>query len=105
MFNIEKPKDEILTKMETYSVADLVKISLKDDPKKFCIMPQKFVNESLKRIKNMEIFEDDVWVVTYPKCGTTWTQEMVWMIGHNLDYKSSFNTRLDDRFPFLEYVS
>lgn len=105
MFNIEKPKEEILSKMETRSVADLVKISLKDDPKKFCIMPRKFVNESLEKIKNMKIFDDDIWIVTFPKCGTTWIQEMAWMIGNDLNYKTSFNTRLDDRFPFLEYVS
>ena len=102
MFKIEKPNDEILTKMETCGVVDLVKISSKDVPEKFCIMPRKFVNTSLEKIKNMEIFENDVWVVTYPKCGTTWTQEMAWMIGHNLDYETSLNTRLDDRFPFLE---
>ncbi|XP_070498411.1 sulfotransferase 1B1-like [Chironomus tepperi] len=50
----------------------------------------------------MEVYEDDIWVITYPKCGTTWTQEMVWMIGHNLDYETALRIPLDDRFPFLE---
>ena len=102
LYQIEKPEDEILKKIETYYIADLVKISLKDDPSKFCIMPRKFVNESLERIKNMEIFEDDIWVFTFPKCGTTWTQEMVWMINNNLDYETSSKVNLDERFPFVE---
>lgn len=104
MFVIEVPEDELLKKIETPLMHDFVKISLKEDPQKFCIMPQHFVDNYLERIKNMEIFEDDVWVVTFPKCGTTWTQEMSWMIGHNLDYKTSLETKLDERFPFIEYV-
>ena len=102
MYNIEIPEDEIVKKVETHQIANFVKISLKDDPKQFCILTQKFVDKDLERIKNMEIFEDDVWVVTYPKCGTTWTQEMVWMIGHNLDYETALKIPQDDRFPFLE---
>jgi len=102
MYNIEVPEDELYKKLETQLNKDFVKISLKADPNKFCVMPQSFVDIDLERIKGMEIFEDDVWVVTYPKCGTTWTQEMVWMIGHDLDYKTSMEVQLDDRYPFLE---
>lgn len=102
MFNIEKPFDEIIKIVETKVIVDLVKISSKEDPSQFCIMPRKFVNQDLERIKKMEIYEDDIWVVTYPKCGTTWTQEMIWMLGNNLDYTTSLSVKLNDRFPFLE---
>ncbi|XP_070495899.1 sulfotransferase 1B1-like [Chironomus tepperi] len=102
MYNIEIPDDEILKKIETPLMHNFVKISSKEDPTKFCIMPQHFADNYLERIKNMEIFEDDIWVVTFPKCGTTWTQEMTWMIGHNLDYKTSLEVQLDERFPFVE---
>jgi len=36
-------------------------------------MPKGF-EEVAERIYNMEIRPDDIWIVTYPKCGTTWTQ-------------------------------
>ena len=102
LFEIQKPEDEILKKIETYYIDDLVKISLKDDSEKFCIMTRKFVENDLERIKSMEIFEDDIWIVTFPKCGTTWTQEMIWMLNSNLDYETSSKVILDERFPFLE---
>ncbi|CAG9801241.1 unnamed protein product [Chironomus riparius] len=103
MFDTEKLEDIPAKKISTEVTADMVKISLKSDPSKFCIMPQKYVEQDLERIKNMEIFEDDIWVVTYPKCGTTWTQEMIWMINNNLDYETSSKVQLSDRFPFLEW--
>ena len=26
------------------------------------------------RIRHFEVKEDDIWIATFPKCGTTWTQ-------------------------------
>ncbi|XP_028981879.1 sulfotransferase 4A1 [Diachasma alloeum] len=52
-------------------------------------------------IENLKIWDDDVWVCSFPKSGTTWTQEMVWCISHNLDFKGA-EVNLTTRFPFLE---
>ena len=41
----------------------------------------KFVQEEcLKEMRDLQLYPDDVWVVSYPKCGTTWTQQMVKLI-------------------------
>jgi len=40
-------------------------------------------------------------VIGYPKSGTTWTQEMVWLIANDLDYKAAEIDQIK-RFPILE---
>lgn len=55
-----------------------------------------------EEVKNMEIYEDDIWVISFPKSGTTWTQEMTWLIGNNLDFETAKKRNLYDRFPLLE---
>jgi len=65
------------------------------------IMPRTFLPIA-DRIKNFEVREDDIWIVTYPKSGTTWTQEMVWQIVNNLD-KEAGQLPLLIRSPFLEF--
>ena len=43
-------------------------------------------------------------MMSYPRSGTTWTQELVWLLANNLDYESAKSRLLTERFPFLEYV-
>lgn len=63
-----------------------------------CCLPKDFDPES---IKNLELFPDDLWIVTPPKCGTTWMQEIVWLIHTDVDLlKAQCNQFL--RIPFLE---
>ncbi|XP_018564235.1 uncharacterized protein LOC108905722 [Anoplophora glabripennis] len=71
------------------------------------IGPKRFVHRLeyglvAERIYNFEVRPSDVWVVTYPRSGTTLTQEMVWLILNN-DYETAAEVVLNERFPFLEF--
>merc|ERR1711997_605837 len=50
---------------------------------------------------NIKVREDDVWIVTYPKCGTTWTQELVWNIVNGVQV-SRIPEPLFERSPFID---
>ncbi|XP_050498563.1 sulfotransferase 1C4-like [Diabrotica virgifera virgifera] len=54
---------------------------------------------------NFSIRPDDVFIVTFPRSGTTLTQEMVWLLENNLDYSTAAGIPLKQRFPFLEFSS
>ncbi|XP_017782112.1 PREDICTED: sulfotransferase family cytosolic 1B member 1-like [Nicrophorus vespilloides] len=64
-------------------------------------LPENFAKYQ-KEIEDLEVYDDDVWVTSFPKCGTTWTQEMVWCIANDLDFEAA-KVDLDERFPFVEY--
>ncbi|XP_046390346.1 sulfotransferase 1C4-like isoform X1 [Ischnura elegans] len=69
-------------------------------PKKY-FMYSKYRNEAAGYY-NMELRPDDVWVITFPRSGTTWTQELVWLLNNDLDYERALKEKLIDRFPLLE---
>ncbi|XP_047021918.1 sulfotransferase 1C4-like isoform X1 [Helicoverpa zea] len=70
-------------------------------PKKY-FFPQKYKQEAAN-IYNMPIRPTDVFVTSYPRSGTTWTQELVWMVANDLDYEKSSSIPLTERYPFLEF--
>ncbi|KAJ7374486.1 Sulfotransferase, cytosolic, 1B, member [Desmophyllum pertusum] len=53
-------------------------------------------------ISNFETRPDDVFVVGFPKSGTTWMQEIVWQIFNDGVVHSETNFQ---RVPFLELAS
>ena len=52
-------------------------------------------------IRSFEIYPDDVFIVTQPKCGTTWMQELAWLIANDLDLEGAKCNQFF-RVPFLE---
>jgi len=62
----------------------------------------------LKALQEMtDLFQsrkDDIFVISFPKAGTSWIQEIVYLIGTNLDYKKASSQFLETRFPYLEHT-
>ncbi|XP_011164502.2 sulfotransferase 1C4 isoform X2 [Solenopsis invicta] len=69
--------------------------------KKKWFLPYKYV-ETGDKIYNFEVRPDDTWVVTYPRSGTTMTQELVWLVANEMNFDEAQRRYLLERFPFLE---
>lgn len=72
-------------------------------------MPRFFTGEVAREVLSYKPLPGDVFVTTYPKCGTTWTEYIVWCL-FNLDgiqaggKVPTLNDLLNKDVPFLEWV-
>ncbi|XP_004614063.2 amine sulfotransferase-like [Sorex araneus] len=57
----------------------------------------------LENLEDFEIRDDDVFIVTYPKSGTIWTQQILCLIYFEKHRKQIENVETADLAPFLEY--
>ncbi|XP_022099269.1 estrogen sulfotransferase-like isoform X2 [Acanthaster planci] len=60
------------------------------------------VCEIMDDIKSFEVRPDDCWVVTYPKAGTTWVQEIMSAVMHDGNLEEINKTHTMLRVPYLE---
>lgn len=65
-------------------------------------------NQRMHAFEKLDIFhsfpvrEDDIWIITNDRCGTTWTQEMTWLILNDLNFQQARIVDLELRSQFLE---
>lgn len=56
----------------------------------------------LAKIEQFQVRPDDIWVCTYPKSGTTWTEEILSLIVNDGDTDKTSKTLLAERVPHFE---
>lgn len=61
--------------------------------------PEKF-RDLQQKIRDMEVYEDDTWLLTYPRSGASWARPLLWLIANDLDYSNETNMLI--RFPTLD---
>ncbi|KAF5277396.1 hypothetical protein FQA39_LY06209 [Lamprigera yunnana] len=59
------------------------------------------IPDKLEEISKFNIKDNDIFLLGYPKSGTTWAQEMIWLIANDLNYEGA-KVFVDERFPVLE---
>ncbi|KAF5292702.1 hypothetical protein FQR65_LT11170 [Abscondita terminalis] len=70
-------------------------------PTKFLLFDKVKEENVLKAVKELQVKNSDVFLVGHPKSGTTWAQEMIWLIVNDLDYEGAA-AFVDERIPVLE---
>ncbi|XP_012618644.1 amine sulfotransferase-like isoform X2 [Microcebus murinus] len=73
--------------------------------KGFYVHHKAFDNDFLENLDDFEIRDDDIFVVTYPKSGTIWAQQILSLIYFEEHRKRTENLETIHRVPFLEYSS
>ena len=67
-----------------------------------CILPAAY--EKYKdRIKNFTLKDDDICLLTYPKCGTMWAQELISLVKNNFDFKKIQEIPLRERGVMFDF--
>ncbi|XP_070558520.1 sulfotransferase 1B1-like isoform X2 [Ptychodera flava] len=66
------------------------------------LLPDLFPKSNLLALDSFEVREDDVFIISYPKSGTTWMQQIVALILNNDNLDRVRDTPMTKLVPFLE---
>ncbi|XP_017112643.1 sulfotransferase family cytosolic 1B member 1-like [Drosophila elegans] len=78
-------------------------LPLKQDwSSRWCTLPDRFTEEFSQRIYDFNTRDSDVFLVTFMKSGTTWMQELAWLLLNNMNFEAAQSSYTMIRSPYLE---
>ncbi|KAH9635329.1 hypothetical protein HF086_017895 [Spodoptera exigua] len=95
--DISDEEKSLLNKLHTYPDASN---SARVGPKGYIV--NKAFKKDAANIYSMPLRPSDIFVTSYQRSGTTWTQELVWLLASDLDYEKALAVPLTERYSFLE---
>lgn len=57
----------------------------------------------MKQIEDFKVLPSDVWSITFPKAGSTWSQEMIWLLNNDLNFEEAKTKSIFERYSYLEF--
>ncbi|THD18314.1 Estrone sulfotransferase [Fasciola hepatica] len=79
--------------------------SLENDSPKWYLTEDVLKAAEEARIHLTEhLHPNDIFVASFPKSGTTWISEVVYLLVTKLNYEDALRRNLEERVPFMEYV-
>lgn len=73
----------------------------KDWSNRNCIMTACY-KDYIEQALNFPVLDDDVYIITMPKCGTTWMQATAWLVLNDFDFETANKTPILKRSPHVE---
>lgn len=95
----------IFTEIETDPSLNLVNtkpwanqhLFIKNYPFEACVLPKSFAPHA-HEFRDFHVRKDDIWVLSFPKSGTTWIQNIVWQLKNGLDFTKEPISLTDAQF-------
>ena len=66
------------------------------------LVPPFVTEEWMEELKSFELRSDDVWVISYPKSGTTWVQHIVKLLRNG---GKDDDRKIEDAIPYVEMIN
>ncbi|XP_022109825.1 sulfotransferase 1A1-like isoform X2 [Acanthaster planci] len=65
-------------------------------------VPKGVPRQVFEELESFQVRQDDIYLITYPKAGTTWMQQIISLIMDGLEAELHKKVHVFFRFPFLE---